>query len=265
YDWGLNEDNLAVIKYYFWEYLGALGFIIMLSIWSLRIILRHREDTNKRLGTDWLFQFWLVSNFVILLWLIDTITDLTINLDLANWLSLALCLLFFWVSYRGVYQFRLAEDQFEIRSIRAEKEVLETHQEIIEPEGALNPYLARLQVLMDQEHLFRDPTINRDRIAEKLGISSGYFSQTFSAARQVNFSEYLNQLRVEDVKKMLVDPDFAQYSLVAIGLEAGFKSKSNFYSVFKRITGKTPTEFKKNALEQKRTSDTKPPSFQLGS
>ena len=192
--------------------------------------------------------------------MVDTITDLTIHLDLVNWIFLALCLLFFWISYRGVYQFKLAEDQFEIRSIRASKAAKTQEKEDPIPDSE-NAYLYRLQTLMEREHLFRDPTINRDRIAEKLGISSGYFSQIFGTVHEVNFSEYLNQLRVEDVKKMLVDADFSQYSLVAIGLEAGFKSKSNFYAVFKKLTGQTPAEFKKSQDLTPTSQKSKPRSY----
>jgi len=56
-------------------------------------------------------------------------------------------------------------------------------------------------------------------------------------------------LRVEEAKTYLIDNEFANYTLVAIGLEAGFNSKSAFNSSFKKITGKTPSQFKQRHIK----------------
>ena len=60
-----------------------------------------------------------------------------------------------------------------------------------------------------------------------------------------NFTSYVNQYRVNEVKKMLCDPTFNKYNIESIGLEAGFSSKTTFFNVFKKFTGMTPKEFKK--------------------
>ena len=47
---------------------------------------------------------------------------------------------------------------------------------------------------------------------------------------------------------MLLHPDFSNYSLLSIGLEVGFNSKATFYNSFKKNTGITPNEYKKQNL-----------------
>ena len=60
-----------------------------------------------------------------------------------------------------------------------------------------------------------------------------------------SFPDYLNSYRIEEAKSYLKNPEFSKYTIVSIGLEAGFNSKSSFYSVFKKATGQTPATFKK--------------------
>lgn len=61
----------------------------------------------------------------------------------------------------------------------------------------------------------------------------------------LGFLDYINQLRVEEAKQYLQNPEFENYTLVAIGLEASFNSKTTFNNCFKKFTGKTPSEYKK--------------------
>lgn len=83
-------------------------------------------------------------------------------------------------------------------------------------------------------------------LSKILNLSQGYISQTLNSNSQLNFNEYVNSLRIDDAKHMLKSTDFDNYTIVAIGLECGFNSKSSFYSAFKKFTNKTPSEFKKN-------------------
>nr|WP_246223704.1 AraC family transcriptional regulator [Fulvivirga kasyanovii] len=99
--------------------------------------------------------------------------------------------------------------------------------------------------LFEEENIYRNPNLSRADIAERLGISVGYLSQIINEQSDKNIPDYLNYYRVEEVKKMLLDPDFDQYSLLAIGFEAGFNSKTAFYTAFKKETGTTPANFKK--------------------
>ena len=63
-----------------------------------------------------------------------------------------------------------------------------------------------------------------------------------------NFSDYINSYRVEEAKKLLADTTFDNYTIVAVGLECGFNSKSTFYNAFKKFTGVTPTVYKKDTI-----------------
>ena len=83
-----------------------------------------------------------------------------------------------------------------------------------------------------------------ETITNELGISKSHFSKLVNTYSNYNFSDFVNALRVEQAKKFLSNDDFSAYTIVAIGLECGFNSKSTFYSAFKKFTSETPTTFR---------------------
>ncbi|MDO8896190.1 MAG: helix-turn-helix domain-containing protein, partial [Bacteroidales bacterium] len=62
-----------------------------------------------------------------------------------------------------------------------------------------------------------------------------------------NFYGYINKFRVEKSKKLLTDKELDKYSIIGIAFESGFNSKTAFNTAFKKITGQTPSEFKKRS------------------
>jgi AraC-like DNA-binding protein len=92
--------------------------------------------------------------------------------------------------------------------------------------------------------LYLDPLLSMDTVASEMGMSKSYFSKLINSYSNYNFSDFVNSLRVAQAKKFLSDGEFSQYTIVAIGLECGFNSKSTFYSAFKKFTSETPTTYR---------------------
>ncbi|TVZ54893.1 AraC-like DNA-binding protein [Lutibacter sp. Hel_I_33_5] len=145
----------------------------------------------------------------------------------------------YWLTYKGMYQFKLSNDQFEIREI--------TKREKKKPINSVNSkssHFKKLVFLIEEDKIHHNPNLSRDSVAEQLEISNSYLSQIIKENTSVNFSDYINSHRIKDVKLMLKDSDFDKYSLLSIGLECGFNSKTSFYTNFKKETGLTPKEYK---------------------
>ena len=230
----------------------ALLFSIGLCIWSWRII--SGSDLEKRdrlwLRRIWFFIVLLVAFWTLLFLLPAPATRERPLLEYSLWIGVS-CFIY-WLTYKGLYQLKLLQDQSHIKHLLSEQQTVPVNKPVEPaPDGPGrnftpdNPYFQQLQQMVREEHLYRDPELGRDTVAEKLGISTGYLSQLINAVTGENFATYINFYRVEDVKRMILDPDFGQYSLLAIGLEAGFKSKSAFYSSFKKVAGMTPNQFRK--------------------
>jgi AraC-like DNA-binding protein len=70
-----------------------------------------------------------------------------------------------------------------------------------------------------------------------------------------NFAAFVNARRIDAAKRRLADPAHARTTVAAIAFELGFGSLGPFNRAFKEATGKTPTEWRRETLEQT-SSDT---------
>lgn len=235
------------------SYLGPI-YSLLLCIISFFIIRQAKVPPEEKI---WIQRIWYFFLILVILWLIVSFIPsdfMLIDSAFTYGLWLAISFFIYWMTYKGLYQLRLVQDKALLKKLFHEEATEANQSSVIKTKEAVNNpafdknnhYLLELDRLLSEEKIFLDPDLSRDQVAERLGISSGYLSQIINTATATNFTSYINQHRVEEVKKMILDPEAQKYSLLAIGLEAGFKSKSAFYTTFKKQTGKTPTEFKKS-------------------
>ncbi len=92
---------------------------------------------------------------------------------------------------------------------------------------------------------YLSPNISLNCIALHFDMSKNYISQLINTHAEKSFNDYINGLRIEASKKMLLNDQYNHYTIESIGLECGFTSKSNFYSAFKKSTDQTPNQYKK--------------------
>ncbi|MEW8398601.1 MAG: helix-turn-helix domain-containing protein, partial [Candidatus Thiodiazotropha sp.] len=78
----------------------------------------------------------------------------------------------------------------------------------------------------------------------QLRISSNYLSQVINERAGQHFFDFVNRYRVEEAKLALAGST-GRGNILAIALDAGFNSKSAFYTAFKRHTGQTPTQYRR--------------------
>lgn len=112
-------------------------------------------------------------------------------------------------------------------------------------------YAKEAKELMDKEKLYRNPDLTLPMLAKKLKLSANTLSQVLNGYCGQTFYNFVNSYRLEEVVSMMRDPKFDEKSVLELLLEAGFKSKSTFNPVFKKWTGKTPSEYRKEIQEKR--------------
>ena len=84
---------------------------------------------------------------------------------------------------------------------------------------------------------FTEPITLND-VAEMAYMSPNYFSQYFKKVTGQNFSDYLSGLRIKKAQELLKNSDM---SVIDIAMACGFHNMSNFYRMYKKHTGSTPS------------------------
>ncbi len=101
-----------------------------------------------------------------------------------------------------------------------------------------------LKKTMQENKPYLESQLTLPQLAKLLGISPNYLSQVINEQFQMNFFDFINAHRVEEAKYILMNEKTK--SIVDIAYDAGFNSKSAFYTAFKKHTDLTPSEFKKS-------------------
>ncbi len=108
--------------------------------------------------------------------------------------------------------------------------------------------LEKLMSYMKTEKPYLEPNLIIQELAERTSITQRRLSYIINTEFNKNFFDFINGYRINEAKALLAKPEAAKKTILEILYEAGFNSKSVFNSIFKKQTGCTPSEFKKNYL-----------------
>jgi len=120
--------------------------------------------------------------------------------------------------------------------------------------SSLDKHKAQFNEINDNivtEKKFTDAALSLESLADDFNISVSFLSQLINTYSDSNFTDYINKYRVEQVKELLMDKNYTNYTILSIGLESGFNSKSTFYTAFKKHANCTPAEYKQGVMQQK--------------
>ncbi|SHE13007.1 Uncharacterized HTH-type transcriptional regulator ypdC [Chlamydia abortus] len=81
-----------------------------------------------------------------------------------------------------------------------------------------------------------------DSVADSLNISSNYLSILMKEKTGINFSEHLNNIRIRKAKELL---ESTSLSVQEVGIRIGYRNVTSFIRMFKKITGLTPGDYRK--------------------
>jgi AraC-like DNA-binding protein len=241
----LRERNLSTIPHARIAIYFRQAQTLFYIIWCYRLLIRHNRviqelaSSIERKQLKWLRDLMLAATGLYV------VGFLSIGIDFINdAVSLLLLLFSGWITYQAVKQ------EYVFGSVAME-EVLPIIEEAPRVRYRNTPLTKDdLQRLMQQvtKHItyhkpYLDNELSLTTLAEQLQMNPNLLSQVLNEGFGENFYKFVNQYRVEESKRLLLDPAYKHYTILAIALEAGFSSKSTFNRTFKEIAGCSPSEF----------------------
>ncbi|NBC66299.1 MAG: helix-turn-helix domain-containing protein, partial [Bacteroidetes bacterium] len=238
-----------VISVWFGDVEGAVFFITFFGymIVAAKRVKREMESPQPEWKEElfkWLRRFIFIFSSLIAIQFFYDIIDLflrsyfEVNLYNISWASFPLdiskALVWYWVSLTA-FQNAKPERLPVTPSSRKERYQLS--------DNDLANQLTALENYFKNQEPYLNPDLNLKLLAKKLDTTPNKISFILNEGKQISFNDYVNEFRVEEVKKRLLDSKFANYTYLSIALEAGFNSKATFYRVFKANTGITPKQF----------------------
>ena len=101
---------------------------------------------------------------------------------------------------------------------------------------------AELDRLMTEKRLWADTDLNLARLARRLGMPARAVSEAVNRVHGISVSHYVNNHRIEKACRLLSETDMP---VTRILFEAGFMTKSNFNREFLRVTGESPSDWRR--------------------
>lgn len=101
----------------------------------------------------------------------------------------------------------------------------------------------KLRQAMEKEHLYRNPNLSLWALSRHIGASPNYVSQTLNEIIGESFFDFVNSYRIAEAMALLTTTND---NVLTITYDVGFNARSSFYNAFKRVSGQTPTNYRKN-------------------
>ncbi len=226
-------------------YVVALCQYIFYLFYILRLIRNFKAKALEELSnTEYIDPAWLrifLFTFLAVFLLLIGMMVIAIHRLNTNYFNTIVSVVFafavYILGYKGLFQQTMLP-------ANAEPQKKKVTPEIKVDEQLLN----KLLDFMNRQKPWHDPELTLTSLARQVEISRNLLSELINSGTGGNFYDFVNKYRVEEIKQLMANPKFKDFTLLAIALEAGFSSKSTFNSIFKKFTGITPSTYRNRLL-----------------
>lgn len=246
------EDKTLIVQSYYYsvtkdieDYLTVASIFSYLSFGFVKLT-RYRQYIRDNIAESnyptftWLKNVFLLSTgllvFLIVNMIISRLTNLQGN-SILHWkiYFVYIACIIYYLGFKGYKLPRL--------NIKPSTQELPTKAaRKLTPEKIKQVSTAFKNNVVDSK-LYLDPNINALELSKIIGVSQSTLSYAINQFFGKSFRDYINELRIEEVKTRLLDQQHNQTSVLALALECGFNSEASFYRIFKNSTGMSPKAF----------------------
>lgn len=115
---------------------------------------------------------------------------------------------------------------------------------------ALKHIVQRMDELMASKKLYTDGDLKLTDLAQEMELTPHALSQAINVAKSKKFTDYLNELRVQEAISLMHKSEYEDVKLLAVAIDSGFNNKTSFLNAFKKYKGVSPSEYRKSILSK---------------
>lgn len=263
YSWYSLEENVPTFAVSVFTYLSPFQTLLTAVSIPIYLYLAQRFVKQAKLATanpemqqraSWIKQVFVAYLVFWIAWVPLEAIDLAVfnyELSITNYYFLFLWQAFiaYWIGLKGYLQARspaYGELQLSLQGSSIEVEESNSMYQSATIGGAPEYEQTDIDAIeraLCEEELYLDPKLSLESLARSVQLPKRKLSFVINDHYQKNFNELVNAYRVEAVKAKLIDPAYANYSILGVALDCGFNSKSSFNRIFKRHCDITPVEY----------------------
>lgn len=209
------------------------------------------SDIHIQTRTRWIHQFlhaFLAFQVIWLLFLVPYIIPSSRGylLDTMSYypIYIPLAILIYWLAFKGYLHTQLSTSE----TIAIQIPLASGPQQM--PVSALSftteevaAYVASLKKAMQEDKLYLEPSLNVQAVSNHTHIPPKTISFILNNYEKKSFNEFVNEYRIEEVKRRLVAKANEHLTISGIALDCGFNSQATFQRAFKNISGVSPKEY----------------------
>ena len=255
-----TKEFLAGDRFFSFRIIFAIAFFVSITSYSVATfveIRRHQKHlmevlsySSGKITLQWLtgLSITFYAGYVVMFIFggVDILVDF-MPFDPYEISFIGLTILTFLFTIFGFHQPSIFEEVVREHDLAIESNSEESEQKKYARSGLKKKDVARYIKLLEN-HLEKDKP-DKDRaltiynLSDQLQIPRHFLSEVINEHLGKNFYTLVNEYRLEEVKKRMLDPAFKHLTILAIAYDAGFNSKSSFNTIFKQKTGMTPSQY----------------------